>query len=404
MIGKIIANTGWQIGGKVVTVLVSLITTGLLTRKLGTETYGSFVLVTSVFVFLDSLADFGTKIIGVRNISQEGGLKKSRIFWQLVWLRLIMTGLSFLAGLMVVWGWDGFEKIRMEASVALMMIWLTSVAGSWEIRWQVEMRMERKVLAEVLFPLLFLVGMWWYRDSMSLMGVFGGYLVARVISLGVGVWIEGSVEKVVKFDWSKIKRLLSQAWPMGMYLLVFTAYDRAVDSLMIERMLGVREVAWYGLAYKVYSNLVQPAYFLVVSAFPVLSKKIEVKLVFGRLLAILMIGSVALVGLVWWQAEWMVEVLGGSGFGPTVGVLRILSLALVFAYGQHLIGFTVISRGGQKNLLGIGVIVLMFNLVANWWLIPKMGMVGAAWVTVATEAGATVLMGWRLWRTEISEQ
>lgn len=396
MLRKSIVNTGWQIGGKAVTVLISLITTGILTRKLGSGAYGSFVLVTSIFIFLDSLADFGTKIIGVRNLSKEGGLGKSGTFWQIFWLRLMMTGVAWGLGMGLILGWEGLAAIRKEAMVALAMIWMTSVAGSWEIRWQTEMKMEKKVVAEILFPLLFLAGMWWWRGELNLMGVFGGYLVARILSLGVGIKIGGNVERIQKLNWKEIKKLLGEAWPMGVYLLVFAAYDRAVDSMMIERMMGIEEVGWYGLAYKIYSNLVQPAYFLVVSVFPLLSKKKETRTVFWETMGLLVIGAVGVIMVVNWGAPWMIEILGGKSFGESVGVLRILMVGLFFAYIQHLIGFTLISKGGQKKLLGVGLMVLVFNVVANWWAIPRWGILGAAGVTGTTEAVATVLMGWML--------
>ena len=66
MLGKLIANTGWQVAGKGITLLLSLVITGILTRRLGVTAYGGFVLITSIFVFLDTIGDFWTKIIGVR--------------------------------------------------------------------------------------------------------------------------------------------------------------------------------------------------------------------------------------------------------------------------------------------------------------------------------------------------
>ncbi len=395
MLKKPIVNTMWQVGGKVMVLGISLVTTGILTRRLGNQAYGGLVLISSVFILLDSLADFGTKIIGVREL-----VRSEKFFGSVVAVRLLMTGVAFVVGLGLIFGWEGLGRMRLEAVMALMMIWLTSVGGSMEIGWQKEMEMGKKVIMDVTFPLLFLMGIWWWKGRLGLTEVFEGYLIARVISLGVGYWF---TEVKYRQGWGKInlekiKYLLKESWPMGVYLLVFAAYDRAVDSMMIERFRGIAEVGWYGLGYKVYSNLVQPAYFLVVSVFPLLSKGTgNTRKLFWKTMGLLVAGAVVIAGVVAVAAPWMIELLGGRDFAPAVGVLRVLMVALMFAYIQHLIGFTLISRGEQRILLLIGLVALVFNVGVNWWAIPRFGILGAAVVTGLTEMLATVLMGWRLW-------
>ena len=93
----------------------------------------------------------------------------------------------------------------------------------------------------------------------------------------------------------------------------------------------------------------------------------------------------------------MVQVLGGAEFETSVGILRILILAMIFAFYNHLIGFTLISKGGQKAMLNLGLVVLLFNVGMNLWAIPRYGVYGAAGVTVLTEAVSLILMGRKLW-------
>jgi O-antigen/teichoic acid export membrane protein len=65
---------------------------------------------------------------------------------------------------------------------------------------------------------------------------------------------------------------------------------------------------------------------------------------------------------------------------------------MVFAYLGHLVGFTLIVKGKQKLILFIGIISLIVNIGGNLLFIPRFGIVGAAWVTVVTEAVAGLLM------------
>ena len=398
-----------QIGGKAATVLISLLTTGIITRKLGVDNYGSFILVTSTFVFLDALSDFGEKTIGIREVS-----KGEKVMSNLLRLKMLTTGVSWLLGLAVVWIWSGFAGIRIEATVALVMVWLTSIFGIGEILFQSKLKMERKVVVDILFPLLFLAALVIWKGQVNLMWVFVVYLGARIISM-VPEWlmvrnypeireVDGRLLWASFFDKKTRTELLSlwnQTWPMGIFLILFAAYDRMVDSMMIQHFMGSAEVAFYGLAYKIYGVLIQPAYFYVNSIFPIMSSKQEGKRrLFMVSLGLILIGVIGIVAMVTLLAPWMVEILAGSEYMPAATVLRILVWGCAFTYFGHLVGFTLIARGGQHKMLMVGLVGLLFNVVANLLVIPSQGMYGAAKVTVATEAVDLLAMSYFLWKQE----
>lgn len=396
MLKRPIINTLVQVAAKGVMVLMSLVTTAILTRKLGVEIYGNYMLITSIFLLLDSLADFGTKVIGVREASRVEKEGRKEIYIKVAWFRLITSLFAGLLGLMLILIWSGFEGIRMEALVALVMIGFTATAGSLEIIFQTEMKMGKKVLMDILFPLIFLVTLLFWNRPINLMWVMGVYLVARIVSLGFGIGVIrsmlGKITLKVKdvYFW---KSFLKESWPMGVYMILFSGYDRAVDSALIKQFIGVEQLAFYALAYKIYGNLIQPAYFLVNSIFPLMSdKETNKKSLFWKSMILMGAGSLVVFPLIFGLAPWIIEVLAGNGFGMSVVVLRILLVAMIFAYVSHLVGFTVIARGGQKKILWIGIISLLVNIIGNVIAIPYFGIVGAAWVTVITEAVASVLM------------
>ncbi len=382
---------------------LGLVTTGLLTRNLGPGVYGGYMLIVSSFIILDAIADFGTKIIGIREMAGEKE-QRARVIRDIGVIRVITTGIAFLIGLVVVMNWSVFETVRTEAVLGLIMIWLTSLGGIWEIIYQVEMRMDLKVVQDILFPCLIVVGIWGMRNNLSLISVFEISILARIVSLLVGL---GMINKITNYqllitnyknnNWIEIKKMWKMAWPMGAYLLLFASYDRGVDSMMIGRFVGLKEVAWYGLAYKIYTTLLQPAYFFVTATFPLMAAKdIEKRKLFKRSLVLLLVGVLGLIVGTQIMAPFAVRMLGGAEFEPAIIVLRILILASFFSYLSHLFGFTLIARGGQKEMLKLGVVALSFNLIANYVFIQKYGIYGASWVTVATEMLGTVGMGWFL--------
>jgi len=401
MLKRLAVNTGVQILGKMASVVVSLITTGILTRKLGAAVYGQYILIISLSIFFDALADFGTSVIGVREASkEEDEAGRVRVWSNVAILRLMMAVFSLALGMILIFNWLDLKEVRFEAVLAWSMMIFTSLAGSLGVVWQTRIKMQAKVLVEVMFPTVFLLCLWWFHGEISLAWVFGTYLIARIITLAWGWWMGRGTINFRLVDRKLIGELLKMSWPMGLYLIIFSAYDRAIDSLMIRRFLGVGEVAWYGLAYKIYGVLIQPAFFLMSGIFPILSKGKNNKSIFNWTALILLVAAATVMLGVWIFAPIMVFLLAGSQFEASVLVLRILVVALVFAYLGHLVGFTLISKNGQKELLGLGVIILVFNFLGNLVAIPRFGIMGAAVVTVLTEALSLILMSIRLRRRD----
>lgn len=375
-------------------VLIGLVTTSILTRSLGEFNYGVFTLLSTSFLLIDALADLGTKIIGVREIVVS--TKSKKVFFNLVVLRLILLLIALIVGVGLIRWYPVFNLYKRESYLALSMSIFTFVAGSFEMLFQTKEKMGKKSVTDILFPLLFLIILVSWGKDVSVFWVFGGYVLARILSL---VWAYCSFEdkswfKISKIDFGLIKELFRKSLPMGIYLLIFTVYDKAIDSLIIEKYLGVTEVGWYGLAYRVYGNMVMPAYFLVSSALPNMSR--NKGKIYKKVMRLAMGMVLVMSPIVFLLAPVIMKLLAGVDFSYMVSakLLRILCVALIFSFINHVKGFDLISKDGEKKMLLMGIIGLVFNFVANLILVPRMSVYGAAWVTVATEALMTVLYGY----------
>jgi len=392
---KVLSNTWVQLIGRGGSVGIGLLTTAWMTRNLGLEGFGRYSLLVAVFVLLDNLADFGSKMVGAKEVAAVDD-KKKWDRWNELWRYRTIWAIGITGvGLGLVLGWKGFEGWRGVAGVAMVMVVLTSVAGSLEVGWQVTQKMGKKVAVEVGMSLLMLLGLWLLPGRGESLGrVIGIVLVARAVSLGFG-WMVLNREMVIKkvaISRQKGKEWLIKVAPMGWYMLIFTGYDRIVDTMMIKIWWGDAQVGWYGLGYKIYANLVLPAYYLVSSALPVWVKNRDQKNWEKKMHILVMGAGVAMAGATWVAAPWMVAVLGGSEFGPTVGVLRWLSVALVASYHNHYWGFKLLATNKEKVILRTGIITLFVNIGLNLVLIPRFGIMGAAGATALTETVAGIIL------------
>ncbi|MDD3679572.1 MAG: oligosaccharide flippase family protein [Candidatus Shapirobacteria bacterium] len=398
-------NTFWQILGRVIMMICSLLTARFLTRFLGVETWGNYIFITNIVLMAFNLADFGTGTITVKKLAKAKikTKQKQTILNQALTLKLIFTviALIILAGLSFTL--DQFQDIRILTLFSSLVIIFLTVRTLAEAFFMANLNFIAKVAFETTASLI------------SIAGIIAISQIYQQISLGQALFVWGGsavisavaaiifLEKKISFSFTPtkegLKNFFNQSAPVGIRQLVFALYDAGIDSFFLKTLAGSAAVGFYGLSYKVYTNLILGAAFFMNSLFPIiinnhdgkdqshLTSTIKRSGLF-LLASGLVIGLLMVIG-----APIIINFIGGQVFFPSIKVLRILSLALIFGYLNHLTGYTMIALGAQKQLLWLSVLALVINLAGNWLLIPSLGIAGAAWITVATEASILVTTG-----------
>jgi O-antigen/teichoic acid export membrane protein len=90
-------------------------------------------------------------------------------------------------------------------------------------------------------------------------------------------------------------------------------------------------------------------------------------------------------------AERLVTMIFGAGYGAATVPLQILLLVLPLAFIRNVSQAALLAHARQDQMLRTVAWAAGTNLVLNLALIPRWGMAGAAWATVATEAVRTIL-------------
>jgi|SRR5665213_3793381 len=98
----------------------------------------------------------------------------------------------------------------------------------------------------------------------------------------------------------------------------------------------------------------------------------------------------------------LLPLLFGSGFAQSTVALRWLALVPLFRSAHLLLGSILTGAGLQRHRTGIQLVVALFNLTLNLWLISRYGWLGAAWSALATDAllvaAYWLFIRWRLHR------
>lgn len=398
---RVTRNTLIQIAAKAVTVIFSLVTTILLTRYLGRSGYGAYMYVFTLIVLFGGLADWGTSTIGVREAARNLDEQK-KIFGQIFLLRLVFSllasGVMILAAfIMPIKTELGPDTMRKAIILGSLILFLFANRASFGVVFQTRLEIEKLAVADVVAGGLTMI-LSWIAISLNagLLVLVFVVLSATLISVTIAYFLAKDFI-AFSFHWDRqfLGRFFLESLPMGAVLLLFTV-DNKIDTVMLGAMKGSDAVGVYSLAYKIYDVLILGAAYLMNALLPVISRfsieeknKSELTIIYQKAFDLLFIMGLAVVGFVYLFAPLIVELLSQTRyfefFGAVVA-LRILSLALFLAYFNHLTGYTIVALGYQRPYFFIALGALVFNVIANFFVIPSWSYNGAAGVTVLTEA------------------
>jgi len=155
---------------------------------------------------------------------------------------------------------------------------------------------------------------------------------------------------------------------------------------------GTAAVALYSAVFRLVEALrLFPAAVLAVALpamFTASSRRLSVRLAVG-----LTAGGVIVAAAAAASADWIVWTLYGESFVDAAPALRILMLAfplmcLNYVWTQQLIGWHRHGIWAASCAAALAV-----NIAINAQLVPRLGIAGAAWATVWTEAFMTLVCG-----------
>lgn len=420
----IASNTLSQGTGKVIAIILSLLSTSMLTRHLGQSGYGQYTLIATLVLFFNSISDWGTGFISTRMASQNK-YPPSLIYGNLILFRLLA---SFISSFFMI-SLAAFKVVELSPPLLIigsLVLFALTIRNCMQVVFQVHLRLEFGAIVEIISSIIFLL-FTYIAVVNSLLNVPVAISILFISSLlsGVVALFFGYRLTSIRYQLQTkiLKYLIKEAAPMGALLVVFSIYNR-LDSFILQHYQGDIAVGLYGIAYKVHDNLVLGAAFFMNAMYPLISKspdsphppakdltsKISVPILgsstinrnqvkqfadnkslpaiqslFATSFHLLLVAGLTVSVFFFLFARQIIYLLAGSTYFESVILLKILLVATFFAYLNHLTGYTLAARGLQKISLFIAVIALIINLVLNFLFIPIYGYYASAVITIVTE-------------------
>ncbi|MFA5855172.1 MAG: flippase [Candidatus Gracilibacteria bacterium] len=417
---KILGNTIWQVAGRGVMAVASIVIMKAVSRFLSVEGYGAYTAVYEFLAFFGIAADFGLFTIGVREISRgerERNFVVQNIFGMRLFTATLMMGLAVICVFFMPKYEDTF--IPLGVSVAAIAVFLAILQGTVSSILQVELKMQYATLGLVagkiisMFWILAVVFVFYVGEPSQ--GAFNQLMLAGVVGnlfafLYTFYYALRFAKLRPRFCRAYWKEILVGAFPYGLALMFNAIYFR-VDSLLLLQFKGVKELGFYGPPMRILEILnVIPVYFMN-SVLPVLSKEIReggaATLGFGQTAGetgkavriiqlcfnfLFLAGLPMAIGLyilaypiifMVAQPEFLSRLSEGV-YGSDVA-LQILVVSMFFAFLNSVFNYALIALSKQNFLLWINGGAAILNVLVNVAVIPVWGFRGAAITSIFTE-------------------
>ncbi|MCB9246821.1 MAG: oligosaccharide flippase family protein [Flavobacteriales bacterium] len=193
-----------------------------------------------------------------------------------------------------------------------------------------------------------------------------------------------------RFNPGFLRSLLLQTLPFALLAALMSIYTR-MDAVMLKDMLGNEEANEYAMGYRLLDALNMVAVLLAGILLPMFSSRLE-ETGFVRKLSmlsarILVVPALVLAVIAMMHGEWLIALLypmkWTADAAACFGILMVcfLPIALVYVYG------TLLTAAKTLRFLNIlALFCVLMNLGLNLILIPRKGILGAAWATLVTQS------------------
>ena len=392
---KYFKNTSWLFAEKVLRILISFVVTIFVVRYLGPKDFGLLSYAISFYGLFSAISILGLESITIRELVKNPD-KRDDILGSVFLLRLLGGVCTIIFIALTLY----FSGESTNISILILIVSVSAIFQSFSVvdyyfraevkaKYSVYVFSSAVLIVAVLKIMLIIIEaeLIYFVIVFSvefLLAAFGFLIVYRFNKLKLSGW---------KLNKKIAVSLLKDSWPLILSGLVVSVYMK-VDQVMIKNMLNSEEVGYYAAAVK----LSEAWYFIPValtnSLFPAIvnAKKVSVDFYNNRmqkLYDILAWMAIAIALPVSIFSSEIISIIFGNEFQSAAPVLTIyvwagVAVFLGVASSQYLINENLTKLSFSRTFIG-----MVLNILLNFILIPKYGIVGAAIATLVSYTIAT---------------
>ncbi len=425
-LGRIAINSAGPIAANLLNKLLLFVFAMLTLRVLGPRAAGEYYVAVTIIGFADILTNFGLNLLTTREVARQPEtagqyLSQTIVLRLILWIVMLPILGGYLAYRAGAFGSGAGNPISPEGvqAVALLAVSLipanlnTAISSIFQARERMVLPAAVTIvstLSTVSLGALVLLAGYGFVGLAAVSIVTNLITFAILLALAARDGIRPEMRIRPAFIWGMVGLSL----PLMLNHLLQTVFFK-IDVLLLDQLLlrdGSTVVGWYQAAYKwVDALLILPAFFTM-ALFPMLSRRAAddpsgFRRAYTTALRWLVTLALPVAVVTTFLADGLVWALAGSEYVPQGGTaLKVMIWFLPFSFANGLTQYVLIAMNRQRWITFSFVIAVLFNLLANWlvipghdfgWLvIPAYSYIGAAVVTILSELVLRIPFGWGL--------
>ena len=389
---RLARNLTLQVASQAVSIVISVITVGILARRLEVEAFGAYnFLFTFIFFFL-SFNDLGIPTTVLREITQAPA-RTAELVQNIIGLRLVMAFASIAVGWAVV-SWLDLPPAYRLAQFVFLLILPIQAMGTPFVVLHSKIQIGRLVAAELTTRVVgFGVMLAAIAYGQGLLWVVVSLVIGEIAGVGLTLAMTWrTVRPIPRFDVGVWRPIVRMSLPLSGNSVMAALLNR-IDMVLLQKMsptaeIGLTRVAHYGSAYRV-PNLAERAPALMMSTiFPMMislaaTDPAALRRLYWKTLIHLSAIALPMVAIVTIAAPYIVDKWLGPEYAPVVPLMRVLIWASALLYVALPPANLLIALRHQRINFWMMIPATVLNIGLNLVLIPQYGALGAAWATVA---------------------
>jgi len=383
---RIAKNTSIVIIGKIINGVISLLTGIMLARYLGASDFGTYSFIFAYLAFFVIITELGMNLILVREISRDrtkaGKLIGNAIIIKIM-LSLFALGLACLIISFLPYSYDT-KLLVYIASISF----LFSFRSLYTLVFEVNLQMEYPLLVSIIKNILRLA---LFIYLIFIKAPLLWFIIAVVIIILPEFFLilhfsKRSLKPIFEIDFKIWKYLFRESWPLALTAVFVMTYHR-IDQLMLFQMIGNEAVGYYSAAVGLSEIFaIFPSAFMV-SVFPLMSQYFKTSeqslakvstLSFKYLLMLIIPIAVGTTLL----SRPIISLFYGTMYMSSAPALSILIWSEIFIFYGVINYEILISTDKQEIYLIFCITGAMANVILNFVLIPRYGIMGASIATI----------------------
>lgn len=390
--GTALKNFLWlgtsQVGGRVIRSAITI----YAARALGTSGYGVFSYAIGLTGFFLFFKNIGVDAIMTREVARRPE-ERNQLFATSFWLEI---GLLVITAALLLFVAPLFshipEALTLIPALTVMLIaedlkdlFVAFFRGIEKMEWEAVVTLASNIALVVFGFGALLIS----RSPLSLALASAAASLFGVLLAGGIVFVRHIQGFFKSFNKDLVVPILQSAWPVAVGGVV-SLFLVNVDIIMLGFWKTTGDVGIYAAIQKTVGILGTPAALVATSIFPMFSRlahsgdPMRTRQVIESVLRILFLFAVPLVlgGAV--LGAPLLEFIFGTAYISGASAMTILLLSILATFPMVIFTNCILAYDQQRKTIAITVVTSLVSIGLNFLLIPRLGMIGASFATLAS--------------------